>query len=160
MIRKRIEETDDQGRTVMTVIEEPHDAVAEEYSGVTVYRGPLSDVAELIAMLSWWVGLAGIGVFTLLAFRLGFEMGDANPVNNFVDFIYDITGPLIQPFQGVANARMLDSGGIFHPETALAVGVYVVATLLVVMAMNTMAAMLATADAGPVVHRSRMVRGH
>lgn len=160
MIRKRTEETDDQGRTVTTVVEEPHDAVTEEYSEATVYRGPLSNVAEMIGMLSWWVGLAGIGVFTLLALRLGLEMGDANPTNNFVDFIYHITGPLVQPFRGIANARTLDGDGIFHPETAFAMAVYILATALVVIAMNTLAAMLATADSGPVVHRSRMVRGH
>ena|ERR1700694_3304518 len=160
MIRKRIEETDDQGRTATTVVEEPQDAVIEEYGEATVYRGPFSSVAEMIAMLSWWVGLAGIGVLTLLAFGLGFEMGNANPANNFVDFIYDITGPLIRPFQGIANARTLDSGGIFHPETAIALGIYLVATALVIMAMRTLAAMVAVADEGPVVHRSRMVRGH
>ena len=160
MIQKRVEETDGRGRTVTTVVEEPDDAVIEEYGEVTAYRGPLASVGEVIAMLSWWVGLAGIAMLAVLAARLGFEMGDANPRNNFVEFIYEITSPLVQPFQGIANARTLDGGGIFHPETAIAMAVYLVATALVMMVMNTLAAMIVSADTGPVVHRSRMVRGH
>lgn len=159
MIRKRIEERDGDGRRVTTVVEEPDEAVVEEYGETAVYSGPLSRVATMVAMLSWWMALAGVAVFTLLAFRLGFEMGEANPANNFVDFIYDITGPLIQPFQGIAGARTLDNGGIFHPETAIAMGVYAIATLLVVIAMNVVAGMIASADTEPVVRRSRMVRG-
>lgn len=169
MIRKRIEETDAQGRTVTTIIEEPYDAVVEggnnvgehdsavveEYDEATVYRGH----ASMMAMLSWWVGLAGIVVSALLALRLSFETGPANRTS-LVDFIYHITGPLVRPFQGIANARTLNGGGIFHPETAIAMGAYLGATVLAVVALRMFAAMAANADEAPVVHSSRMVREH
>ena len=175
MIRKRVEETDAQGRTVTTITENPddavvrerngaavgerNDAVVEEYDETTVDRGPGSAAAALIAMLSWWAGLAGIVVFALLALRLSFETGHANPTR-FVDFIYNATGPLVRPFEGIANARTLNGGGIFHPETAIAMGIYLGATALAVMALRTLAAMVAGADEGPIVHRTRMVRQH
>ena len=181
MIRKRVEETDDQGRTVTTITEEPddavvqraqrrgrrerngavvgerNDAVVEEYDETTVDRGPGSTVAAMITMLSWWAGLAGIVVFALLALRLSFETGHANSTR-FVDYIYHVTGPLVRPFEGIANARTLGGGGIFHPETAIAMGVYLVAMALVVMALRMLAAMAAGADDPPVIRRSRIVQ--
>ncbi len=183
MIRKRIEETDDQGRTVTTIIKEPDrvdeardttvmeardagvvderdDRVVEEYGEETVHHGPSSALAASVAMLGWWVGLAGLAVLALLTFRVGFELADANASNSFVEFIYDITGPLVQPFQGIANARTLDGGGVFNPETAIAMGVYLIATALVMLAIGALARMIAATDHGPVVQRTRMVRGH
>jgi uncharacterized protein YggT (Ycf19 family) len=175
MIRKRIEEVDEDGRRTVTVVEEPQDGraatddrvttngdmdVVEEHDAERFDHGPLAGVAAMFAMLAWWVGLAGVAVFALLATRLGFQLGEANATNNFVDFIYDITGPLVQPFQGISDPRTLDSGGIFYPETAIAMGVYLVATALVMLALNALAGMFVAADEGPVVHRERMVRGH
>src|SRR5689334_10819537 len=37
----------------------------------------------------------------LLAIRLAFRLLGANPQNGFVDFIYGITAPFVQPFVGI-----------------------------------------------------------
>jgi hypothetical protein len=88
-----------------------------------------------LGMLAIWAGIALILVETLLGFRLGFQLGEANPANNFVEFIYDTSGPLVQPFEGISSVRELDGGGIFEPATAIAMGVYFVAALLLMLVL-------------------------
>ena len=66
-------------------------------------------------------------VETLLVFRLGFLLAEANSSNGFVNFIYDASKPLAEPFQGiVANS------GNFEYASAIAMGVYAVAALLLI----------------------------
>lgn len=98
-------------------------------------------------------------MLVLLGLRLTFETSDANRTG-FVDFILRITGPLVQPFEGIADPRTLDGGGVFYPETVIAMGVYLVATTIVLMALSWLAASVSRADEGPVVHQDRLVRGH
>jgi hypothetical protein len=136
------------------------DTVVEEYGEEAVHSGPATIGASMMSMLNRLVALAGLAVLALLSVRLAFELGEANRANNFVEFIFDITGPLVAPFQGIADVRTLDGGGVFDPATAIAMGVYLLATALTMMLIGTIAGMLAASDEGPVVHRSRMVRGH
>lgn len=86
-------------------------------------------------MLSTWVLLAVTIVGTALSFRLGFLMADANRTG-FVDFIYDITGPLVQPFEGIANVRDVDGAGLFEPASVIAMIVYLVAALLLIAVIH------------------------
>ncbi len=76
-------------------------------------------------------------VETLLIFRVGFLLAEANASNSFVNFIYDVSKPLASPFQGI----VADSG---HLEFAspIAMGVYAVAALLLI-------AVLFAVTAGP-----------
>jgi len=145
------------------MIEEPDNVTVEDYredNVETVQRGAGYGIADMISTLSWLVGLAGIAVLGLLGLRLTFQAGNANPTD-FVQFIYDITSPLVQPFQGIANTRELDGGGVFQPEVAIAMGVYLVATAFVMMALRALANMsLAAADEGTATHRTRLVHGH
>jgi len=69
-------------------------------------------------------------VETLLVFRLGFLLAEANPSNGFVNFIYDVSKPLAKPFQGI----VADSGNL---EFAAPIGmvVYAVAALLLIAAL-------------------------
>jgi uncharacterized protein YggT (Ycf19 family) len=148
MAYRRIDDHDDYVEQVdeeELVVEEPH-----QTSGASAF----------LATIAWTVGIIGIVVVALLAFRLGFEMGDANPNSNAVDAIYDLTGPLVQPFQGVADANQLDNGGIFYPETAIAMGAYLVAAALLMITLYAWASYFNAADGGQVVRRTRMVRGH
>jgi uncharacterized protein YggT (Ycf19 family) len=66
-------------------------------------------------------------VETLLVFRLGFLLANANSNNGFVDFIYDLSKPLAAPFQGiVANTGNLEYA------SPIAMVVYAVAALLLI----------------------------
>jgi len=66
-------------------------------------------------------------VETLLVGRLGFLLAEANANNGFVNFIYDVTKPLAEPFQGiVANTGNLEYASV------IAMGVYAVAALLLI----------------------------
>jgi uncharacterized protein YggT (Ycf19 family) len=69
-------------------------------------------------------------VETLLVGRLGFLLAEANAGNSFVNFIYDVSKPLAEPFQGiVANS------GNFEYASAIAMGVYAVAAVLLIAAL-------------------------
>ena len=66
-------------------------------------------------------------VETLMVFRLGFLLAEANASNGFVNFIYDVSKPLAEPFQGiVANSGNLEYASL------IAMGVYAVAALLLI----------------------------
>jgi len=66
-------------------------------------------------------------VETLLIGRLGFLLAEANASNGFVNFIYDVSKPLAEPFQGiVANSGNLEYASL------IAMGVYAVAALLLI----------------------------
>jgi uncharacterized protein YggT (Ycf19 family) len=69
-------------------------------------------------------------VETLLLGRLVFLLAEANANNGFVNFIYDVSKPLAEPFQGiVANSGNLEYASL------IAMGVYAVAALLLIAAL-------------------------
>lgn len=69
-------------------------------------------------------------VETLLVGRLGFLLAEANSSNGFVNFIYDVSKPLAEPFQGiVANTGNLEYA------SAIAMAVYAVAAFLLIAAL-------------------------
>ncbi|MEX0800065.1 MAG: hypothetical protein WD379_02480 [Dehalococcoidia bacterium] len=102
------------------------DSVVEEQvvhspaGGWNLARGWVRSLGAVIL-----VGLAVIE--TLLVFRLGFLLAEANPSNGFVNFIYDVSKPLAKPFQGI----VANSGNL---EFASPIGmvVYAVAALLLI----------------------------
>jgi hypothetical protein len=106
-------------------------------------------------MLSLWVLLAIAIVETALSFRLGFFLADANRTG-FVDFIYDITGPLVGPFQGIAAVRDVENAGMFEPATVIAMIVYLVAALLLIAVINLLTSTPASiAEDGEAAHHRR-----
>jgi uncharacterized protein YggT (Ycf19 family) len=69
-------------------------------------------------------------VETLLVGRLVFLLAEANANNGFVSFIYDVSKPLTEPFQGiVANSGNLEYASV------IAMGVYAVAAMLLIAAL-------------------------
>src|SRR4030067_64531 len=76
------------------------DSVVEEQvvhspaGGWNLARGWVRSLGAVIL-----VGLAVIE--TLLVFRLGFLLAEANPNNGFVNFIYAFSKPPAPPFQGI-----------------------------------------------------------
>jgi hypothetical protein len=105
----------------------------EEYvtryaDGWTLARGTMRMINGLIAL--FMVVIEG-----LLAFRLAFALGGANANNGFVDFIYDVTGPLVAPFEGIFRERV-DGSSVFEPETVVAMAVWLLVALVVVALVN------------------------
>ena len=132
-IRRQDEEMADESGRRTAVAEDRSiardDSVVEEQvvhspaGGWNLARGWVRSLGAVIL-----VGLAVIE--TLLVFRLGFLLAEANPNNGFVNFIYDVSKPLAAPFQGI----VADSGNL---EFAAPIGmvVYAVAALLLIAAL-------------------------
>src|SRR3990172_12843172 len=74
-------------------------------------------------------------VETLLVFRLGFLLAEANAGNSFVNFIYDVSKQLAAPFQGI----IADSGNLEF-ASPIAMVVYAVAALLLIAALYAVTA--------------------
>jgi uncharacterized protein YggT (Ycf19 family) len=102
------------------------DSVVEEQvvhspaGGWNLARGWVRSLGAVIL-----VGLAVIE--TLLVFRLGFLLAEANPNNGFVNFIYDFSKPLAEPFQGIVA-----NNGNLEYASPIGMVVYAVAALLLI----------------------------
>lgn len=152
-MRRRIEETDRDGRNV-TVLEEPLDAADHELAGEEeVMEAPADPWRVASGWLRMVASLAAIAfavIEGLLVFRLGFLLAGANPANGFVDFIYDATGGLVSPFDSVFAKRSVD-GGVFEPAALIAIVVYAAIAALVI-------ALLYAASSAPSASGERSVR--
>jgi hypothetical protein len=95
-------------------------------------------------------------------FRFGFLLADANPNNGFVDFIYDISDRLVEPFKGIISTDTA-SDGVFEPASLIALVVY--ATVVLLLTMLLWAASSAPSASGDRAvttrsrHRTREIRG-
>jgi uncharacterized protein YggT (Ycf19 family) len=66
--------------------------------------------------------VAGILV-SLLAFRFVLRLLGASTASPFVNFVYDVTYPLVAPFIGIFGREQLETG-VFEFETLIAMAVY------------------------------------
>lgn len=119
--------------------EEPYeDRAADEDEAVAVEHrrwtwwgdGVAGQVNSLIALMLLTVeGLLGLR-FVLVAFG-------ANPQSGFVDFIMNVTGPLVQPFENAFSDRTWDQG-VIEVNTALAMLAYFLAGVLVMLLVRAL----------------------
>jgi len=136
-IRRRVEEIDDEGQRTVTTIDQPvtqtvasnDETVAEEQ---VVRSDGWNTARGFVRTFGLWILVALAAVETLLGFRLGFLLAGANPTNGFVDFIYDVSEPLVDPFGGIAVNRVVDGAGVFESASLIAMIVYAVAALLLI----------------------------
>ena len=138
-IRRQTEEVEDEHGREVTHVEERsapvHDeAVAREDEVVSAAPGPWDVARGWIRVLAALLGVALVAVETAIGFRLAFLLGNANATNGFVDFIYDVTDPLVEPFQGIIANEAVD-GGILEPASLIAMAVYFVAAALLIAAI-------------------------
>ena len=164
MFRKTTNEFGDDGRRLVVTTEEGPSRPSNNFRSREVFgeaeevirsrRGPWEVTRVWIRAVGLWVMVAAAIVEAALAFRLGLLAGGANPANGFVDFIYDVSGPLVQPFEGIAANRSVD-GGVFEPAAAIAMAVYLVAALLVVAVLWA-----ASAAPSPAGERTATSRSH
>ena len=128
-IRRRDEEIEDESGRRTAVEDRPiarDDSVVEEQvvhssaGGWNLARGWVRSLGAVTL-----VALAVVE--TLLIGRLGFLLAEANVSNGFVNFIYDVSKPLAEPFQGI----IADSGNLEF-ASPIAMVVYAVAALLLI----------------------------
>ena len=79
-----------------------------------------------------WVVVALAFAEVLLAFRLGFKLAAANPVNGFVDMVYGLSAPLAAPFEGIIASSKLGANGSFEPSILVGMLAYMVAAVLLI----------------------------
>jgi len=147
-------------KRTITIVDDDDDAVVEQHRGdelhgeetevVTATPGPWHFMRGWLAFLQGAIALTLLAVLSLLGFRLAFALAGANPANNFVDFIYDVTAPLVEPFEGIVN-ESIEGDSVFEPETVIAMGVYTVAALLVI-------AFLSLIKSAPTPEREEVTR--
>jgi hypothetical protein len=144
----------------VTVIEEDAPTTAQEhvYAGeedvVTTHTDGFAAVQGALRTLSMLIGFAYLVVASLLLFRLVFALTGANPANGFVDFIYDTSGPLVAPFEGIVNESLTEDG-VFEPETVIALAVYGVIALLAIVFLSIVMSAPRTTPQREVVTRER-----
>jgi uncharacterized protein YggT (Ycf19 family) len=62
-------------------------------------------------------------VIALIAIRFVLLVLGANPNAGFTDVVYDVTGPLVAPFEGIFGAPNVETG-VFDPASLVAIVVY------------------------------------
>jgi len=140
---KRIVHEDDTPTRREEVVYESNDVSRDEsVHDEVVEQRAVSDPWDVTRNIVRTIGLVAIAILavveTLLAFRLGFLAAAANPNNDFVNFIYDATGWLVEPFEGIIANDAVDGGGVFEWATVIAMAVYFVATILFVILLTAL----------------------
>jgi len=106
-----------------------HDVQHGNYVERPVVNEPAEHGMNVIARA---ISLIGGVLIALLGLRFLFILLGANPFNGFVDFIYDITRPFVQPFYGMFNTEPTFTKAHFELASLIAIIVYALLTLLLV----------------------------
>ena len=113
---ERVERTDEDATPTQRAAVDTEETYATASDPYEDRRNAAWRVGQLVYLI-FGVMIALIGIrFVLLL--LG-----ANPNAGFTNFIYDITGPLVAPFEGIFGAPDVESG-IFDPASLVAIVVY------------------------------------
>ncbi len=83
---------------------------------------------DRIASILWF--FCGI-IAIMLGLRVAFRLLEANPANDFVDFVYRFTNPFVGPFEGIF-AEPTSDGSVLDSAALLAMVIYAIATWLIV----------------------------
>ena len=168
MSSRRVEEVDTNGRRRVTILEEEpavqatDQEVAGEEEVMETHPDTWNVARGWLRTFGAFVAVAFAVIETLLMFRFGFLLAGANPNNGFVDFIYDISGGLVDPFEGIVAADTVGDG-VFEPASLIALVVYAaVALLLTMLLWAASSAPSASGDRAVTTrsrHRTREIRG-
>jgi len=74
----------------------------------------------LNGLISLVIGLIAI----LIAIRVVLKLLAANTASDFTHFIYNVTGPLVAPFQGIFGTPSANNGAVFEISSILAITIY------------------------------------
>jgi hypothetical protein len=152
-----VEEVDADGRRRVTEYDDEMPATTDshDYPEVgqerVVHADPWDSARSVFRTIGFLALAVLIIVETLLGFRLGFLAAGANPANGFVDFIYDSTNWLVDPFEGIVSNEAVDGGGVFDWATLIAMVVYAVAFLLFLVALTAISSFSPPTDSRSTV---------
>ena len=116
MARRHVETRHERGGTLVedrpvreTYVEDDVHAQANtgESEVVSRHGGPWDFASGWLRFLQSLIAFGLLVLLTGLTFRLVFALTGANPANGFVDFIYDVTGPFVAPFENIAAHYLL-----------------------------------------------------
>ena len=98
-----------------------------------------------------------------LALRFVLKLFGANANNNFVSWIYDMSGTLLDPFRGIFPAKVFENRYVFEFSTLFAMLMYALLALILVALIRFLTAPAAAAavdddDNTVVTKRRRVVR--
>lgn len=85
-----------------------------------------SDRQVFVSRFSQFLWLVVSVIVILLALRFAFVLINANAATGFVNFIYQVTDPLVSPFRNIVNTPGLDIGSI------IAIFVYMIVGWLII----------------------------
>jgi hypothetical protein len=168
MSSRRVEEVDSNGHRRVIVLEEenPVGALDREVAGEQEVMETHPDAWNVargwLRTFGAFVAVAFFVIETVIMFRFGFLLANANPNNGFVDFIYDLSGGLVEPFEGIVSTDTVGDG-VFEPASLIALVVYAaVALLLTMLLWAASSAPSASGDRAVTTrshHRTREIRG-
>ena len=93
-----------------------------------------------LSIASLWIGLILLVIEGLIGTRLVLQMAGASEGNGFVDLIYNLSDPLVRPFEGIFDTRTVGDDGVFEPEALIALIVYPIIAMLLGVLLRTVAA--------------------
>ena len=106
--------------------------VAPVTTSTAVYRRRAGNYRAMQAV--WWI----VGFLdTLIAIRFLLKLFGANPAP-FVQFMYNVTWPLVAPFHGIFNTDQVGRS-VLEPESLVAIAIYTLIGWGIVSLMRIMA---------------------
>jgi YggT family protein len=92
-----------------------------------------ADLLRRVQMLIWLVTAA---LVSLISLRIILRLIDANPTNDFANFIYDLSGVFVDPFNTLINNPGTGTGSVFEITSIIAIVVYVLVAYLIVFLLG------------------------
>lgn len=126
MINRQADDADQE----MIVRNERQDVVTDDGTVIGQDVGTTALVDRVEARRStvdWISGLISliIGIIAILiALRIVLKLLAANTASSFTQFIYNVTGPLVGPFQNIFGTPAADNGAVFEISSILAIVIY------------------------------------
>jgi len=84
-----------------------------------------------ISRLNQFIWLVAAVIAALIGFRFILMLANANPANPFANVIYNLTGWLVYPFQGLLQNPTTGNGTVIEITSLLAMVVYMMAAGLI-----------------------------
>jgi hypothetical protein len=151
---ERIHTEPEHGFTTHDV--DDHATVTPAYDEPVVHRRYIESLPARVNAVLFTVLLALEGLLALRFLLLAFG---ANLANDFVDFVMDLSWPFVRPFSDAFANRAWDEG-IIEVSTLLAMGVYLLAFLLVAMLVTALLPRFySTHDDAGAGHTGRVIHG-
>lgn len=73
----------------------------------------------------------------VLGLRFIFRLLSANPTADFVDWVYDTSAPLLDPFRGIFRPLIIEPGYVLEISTLIAMLIYGLAGYAIVTIITT-----------------------